>query len=244
MSTTNQSDLPDNRSRLERSSVPTVLQDFAASVWRVGLNPTEQGMLRVGAATQGPNRPLPELRPDIRQQATPLLADLGAPSFQVREAAMRQLMALGPSAIPYLREFLNSNPSVEALRRTEQIMGRLLGQTEGVERDRYGRVVQIHRSDAPCLITYVNNNTNDIATADVVIPAVQGRQDSEPMHVFFRRNPTGGYQQFIVGADGRRTQADDIENLSLDAQANLTLVEIGGSSLTILRNGELRTAVR
>jgi hypothetical protein len=56
-----------------------------------------------------------------------LVRDLDSRRFPVREKASRELAAVGPAAVPFLRQALDSKPSPEARRRLEQLLDSLSG---------------------------------------------------------------------------------------------------------------------
>src|SRR5262245_8992167 len=64
------------------------------------------------------------LRPDAVEDArlNRLLADLGSPSFRVRESAQRELEKMGPLAEPRLRRELSNRPTLEVRRRVEHLL--------------------------------------------------------------------------------------------------------------------------
>jgi hypothetical protein len=215
----------------QRQGVPAWLQECTAGAW------TSPELARL--ATQPPLR---ELHPEVRERVTPLLARLNAPRFAVRDAAARELSRAGAAAIPYVAEFLSNPPSEEARRRAGIVLNTLLAGAGGVQRDRFGRVVQIHRSDY-FAVTYVPGSTQ-VATAEVVLPASEG---SEPMRLFFRRIPGGGFEQHGVSGEGRNrrlTRFDDIQNVTVDRQGNCTMYFDGGHSFILTPDGRLVQGVR
>jgi RNA polymerase sigma factor (sigma-70 family) len=84
-------------------------------------------------------RPLPNPDP---QRVTRLAADLDAPEFSVRDAAMRELEQLAQLAEPSLRKVLASRPSPEARRRIGQLLQGLDDPVTSPERLRAFRAVE------------------------------------------------------------------------------------------------------
>jgi hypothetical protein len=64
-------------------------------------------------------RPVPELDP---RRVAQLIADLDSEEFAVREAATKDLAALGERAEPALRQALKDRPSLEARKRLEGLL--------------------------------------------------------------------------------------------------------------------------
>jgi WD40 repeat protein len=70
----------------------------------------------------------------------PLIADLDDPGFQRREAAAKELTALGEQAVPALRSALRVRPSAEQRRRIERILGALPGSPDVI---RHVRAIEV-----------------------------------------------------------------------------------------------------
>ncbi|MBI1917075.1 MAG: PD40 domain-containing protein [Planctomycetes bacterium] len=72
-------------------------------------------------------RPAATLTSPQAQRVQQLVRDLDNRRFSVREKATRELAALGPPAVPLLRQALDGKPSAEARRRLEQLLEALSG---------------------------------------------------------------------------------------------------------------------
>jgi hypothetical protein len=95
----------------------------------------EQALKAVGVGTDGPAllKYLRERTParDALARARALVAKLGAEEFAVRERAEADLLALGPVAVPVLREATKSG-DLEKVRRAQRCL-RKLGSVKGAE---------------------------------------------------------------------------------------------------------------
>src|SRR5262249_15601031 len=78
-------------------------------------------------------RPVPGLTPPQQERLRKLVHDLDDRRFPVREKASRELTALGPAAVPALRQALDDRPSPVARRRLEQLLETLSGMTLSAE---------------------------------------------------------------------------------------------------------------
>jgi len=72
-------------------------------------------------------RPAVMLTPPQQERLRKLVRDLDDRRFAVRDKASRELTAIGPAAVPALRQALDSKPSVEARRRLEELLESLSG---------------------------------------------------------------------------------------------------------------------
>src|SRR5262249_45603825 len=77
---------------------------------------------RTVAFLQDHLKPLP---PVTAQRLQKLLADLDAPSFAMRTAAMEELTAIGEAAQEPLRALLKQSPALEVRRRVELLLARI-----------------------------------------------------------------------------------------------------------------------
>ncbi|HKB40175.1 MAG TPA: PQQ-binding-like beta-propeller repeat protein, partial [Gemmataceae bacterium] len=88
-------------------------------------------------------RPVPVLTPPQQERLRKLVHDLDDRRFPIREKASRELTALGPAAVPALRQALDDRPSLEARRRLEQLLETLSGMTLSAEQLQALRAVAV-----------------------------------------------------------------------------------------------------
>jgi RNA polymerase sigma factor (sigma-70 family) len=121
-----------------------------ASHW-AGLAADARGAYRaIGALTTAPKQAVPYLKaqltaPPVAPRAEDLdrlIADLDAPRFAVREAATRDLEALGPAAEAALRTALAGRPSAEVRQRAEGILAAIKGRSAALAL-RPGRAIHV-----------------------------------------------------------------------------------------------------
>jgi WD40 repeat protein len=94
-----------------------------------------RGYAAVCGLAAAPLQALPLIRDRLRPtteappaKLRPLITELDGPEFERREAARRQLTALGEAALPALRAALQAGPSAQQRRSIEQVLGDLRGE--------------------------------------------------------------------------------------------------------------------
>ncbi|HXG12588.1 MAG TPA: HEAT repeat domain-containing protein [Gemmataceae bacterium] len=97
-----------------------------------------------------------------------LIRQLGDDSFEVRERASSQLVALGAPAVPYLREALK-NTDIEVVRRAEECLRRIGEGSSGALVDAAARLLAVRRpaGAAEVLLAYLPSAEDEIAAEEV-----------------------------------------------------------------------------
>ncbi len=116
---------PSKPQRLEPKEIESLWADLAdadaaktwRAVWRLADAPNDALTLLHARV-----RPYPTAPAEVTRK---LLADLDSDSFEVREAAVKQLQEMGLQAEPALREALQAKPPLEQRRRIEAILAGL-----------------------------------------------------------------------------------------------------------------------
>jgi WD40 repeat protein len=125
-------------------------EDQAATRWAILLGETIPAQQAVGDLVRSPRSTLllldrmlvPATAPPARRLAA-LIADLDSEDFDRRERASRELEELGDLAAPALRRALDGQPSPEARRRLERLLGALDGKAPTPEWLQAVRALQV-----------------------------------------------------------------------------------------------------
>ena len=121
----------------------------AVAVGRPGRRRRRQGLAAGWRLAADPAATVPFLQKHLRPaeadaaRIAKLLAALDGDDFEAREAASRDLAALGDLAGPAVRKALEGKPSPEARRRLEELVRRLGGPVESMEEARGLRGVEV-----------------------------------------------------------------------------------------------------
>jgi len=88
-------------------------------------------------------RPAAPLKPDQELRLRQLIRALDDRRFAIREKAGQEVIALGPAAVPALKQALNDKPSAEARRRLEPLLEALSGTVLSAEQMQGLRAVDV-----------------------------------------------------------------------------------------------------